>query len=267
MSGGLYVPMAVDWDDHPKVLRLRQICGREDRFERAESLYWRMVRWSKKHLTDGQVPHELHASRRQVEAKSWLSRAGLVEDLGETWLILGFTERNDTRQEVEQKRERWAHKKRRQRAVSPGDSHTRDIDRDRVKDIVPQTPTGVGEVVPFREAFPPQPPSELDTQVARLSGGYKARFEKATGDEWAGQNRHRDSIVTVARWLANRGEDFDAEAAKWLDAWFANPRSREFRWSWKGVADDPGKVFGAPGQQAKSADELIAKYGRGRANA
>lgn len=262
---GLYVPMAVDWDDHPKVLRLRQICGREDRFERAESLYWRMVRWSKKHLTDGQVPHELHASRRQVEAKSWLSRAGLVEDLGETWLILGFTERNDTREEVEQKRARWVDKKRKQRAVSPGDSPTRDRDRGIVRDRERENTRA--EVVPFREVYPAPDPEPDRDPIARLAGGYEDRFVRATGSPWMALAANHRWVSAVARWLEAQDGDYDANAARWLDAWFSHEPSKRHRWAWKFIAEDPGRVFGAPGERAKSADELIAKYGRGRANA
>jgi hypothetical protein len=104
----LYVPMDVNFDEHPAVLA----CSIE-----AEAVFQRALRLSKRLMTDGLIVNA-HARRLTwdldvgADVFKELEQHGLVEAVDDGWRIGGYLERNPSRDEIESKREAEKERKR-----------------------------------------------------------------------------------------------------------------------------------------------------------
>ena len=137
--------------DHPKCL----MAG-----EDATNLFIRSIIWCNKHLTDGFVPHEactnLTRSRNLKKQVAALLRVGLWEEVEGGYRIVGFLDHNDSKEEVQRKRELAAERQRRSRARRAQQSEEGSASVRRDKRV---TSPSVTAPTPLNLINPPIPPA------------------------------------------------------------------------------------------------------------
>lgn len=239
---------------HPKVLRLRAEYPRI--YFQCIGLWTMAGTWSAQQRTDGVVTltslRSVGWTMRSRQLLDALVTVGLWVRDGDAIVFSNWADWQPTNEQRERQRAETTERKRRSRSKPPDDV-TRDI----------KTASHPSRPVPSRPD-PSRPERERDARAnqstkGRLIAGYARRFESATGELWQQAGYAMKHIESVARWLDANDKDPD----QWLDRVFAHEPWRKHRWPWKFVAEDPGKVEGAPGVKGLTFEDLAKRRAAG----
>jgi hypothetical protein len=154
-----------------------------DLFHEAFRLYVVSLNWAVAQMTDGRVPWVAlsiclpdETPEQREESAGQLVKVGLWTVNGTGWLIHDFLEYQETRETIEDRRERWAESKRKQRDKSEPESSPRS------QDMSARTPKGHVSQSP-RLPSHPIPSTEAKASTER-EGLFKAFFEFWTGRKY-----------------------------------------------------------------------------------
>lgn len=182
--------------DHPKCL----MAG-----EDATNLFIRSIIWCNKHLTDGFVPHEactnLTRSRNLKKQVAALLRVGLWEEVEGGYRIVGFLDHNDSKEEVQRKRELAAERQRRSRARRAKQTEQESASVTRDKRV---TSPSVTAPTPLHLINTPLPPASGGTagpnspEVERVMIRVLARMNELSGATFTDSPDLRARIVEGA---------------------------------------------------------------------
>lgn len=182
--------------DHPKCL----MAG-----EDATNLFIRSIIWCNKHLTDGFVPHEactnLTRSRNLKKQVAALLRVGLWEEVEGGYRIVGFLDHNDSKEEVQRKRELAAERQRRSRARRAKQTEPESASVTRDKRV---TSPSVTAPTPLHLINTPLPPASGGTagpnspEVERVMIRVLARMNELSGATFTDSPDLRARIVEGA---------------------------------------------------------------------
>lgn len=157
--------------DHPAIVGLS---------DAAFACWVRGLCYSSRHLTDGLIPRTALRMLGTAKAAQELIAAGRWEDTPDGVRVHGYEEKQRTRGQVEQEREKWRARQDRHRKVTPESRRDTPVTHADVtppeveteRDITPQPPAQRGarrsSRIPPAPTRPPLPPNRHDERIADL---------------------------------------------------------------------------------------------------
>lgn len=174
-------------------------------------LYVAALNWSVSHLTDGKVrpegpaillPHD--SPRARTSAVRELTSAGLWAENGTGWYVHDFSDYQETKAAIQERREKWTAKKQSQRS-SPGDKG--------------ETKRGTAPPGPSRERVSPHSQSLKESPIGdsqrAIFGALQAKF----GPVSPNHRKRRGLVASGLEALGATGDEIIRRADVWEEFW------------------------------------------------
>lgn len=233
LKGQLFARLALDYADHPKVVSLSDAAFRA---------HVEMILYARRYETDGRIPKRLAETRWGTDSVSELLRndpdtPSLVEQPNGDYLLYGYADMQETREEIAARRQvnaqngRKGGRPRKTQAVSE-----------------PVTDSGTRKKA---ETETETEHSPTESVVPRKRGAHQIP------DDWEPKPEHRQLA-------AERGVDLELEIAKVRD-WSKGGNNRRFDWdavvrNWIRNARPDRHTQQRPNREVESRDSLVQAH-------
>lgn len=269
----LFIRLDIDYADHPKVVRLSDAAFRA---------HIELMLYARKYLTDGFIPKRV-ANRVGFESVSELltndpERPSLIELEGGDYMLHGFTDMNQSREEVEEAKRRNSRngarggrpKKRKETqsvsesvSQSQTDSGTQkkaEIEIEIEKEVIPPISPPEGDAASSKPPRKKQPAEEYTSEFEAFWAIYPKKVDKRVAFKAWKNALDRASAEQITEGCSryrgdpNRDDTYTKNASTWLnaDAWDNDPLPPRIS------AGDQRKTFDQ--MRHDNTRNLLAKY-------